>query len=113
MTSYDYFSIAYGALATVSLSLASIVLGVPLGLGLALIRWSRFPVLNQLVIGYVSVIRTCPTVTLALLVFFALPVVGISLDPIPAGDSDPDGEHRRLQHRNLAQRLGEFSARSI
>jgi ABC-type amino acid transport system permease subunit len=37
MTSYDYYSIAYGALATVSLSLISIVLGVPLGLGLALV----------------------------------------------------------------------------
>ena len=69
MTTYDYFSIAYGALATVSLSLVSIVLGVPLGLGLALIRWSRLPVFNQLVIGYVSIIRTCPSVTLALLIF--------------------------------------------
>jgi His/Glu/Gln/Arg/opine family amino acid ABC transporter permease subunit len=85
VTSYDYYSIAYGALATVSLSLVSIVLGVPLGLALALVRWSRLPVLNQLVIGYVSIIRTCPTVTLALLVFYALPVVGISLEPIPAG----------------------------
>lgn len=85
MTAYDYFSIAHGALATVSISLAAIVLGVPLGLGLALIRWSRLPLLNQIAIAYVSVIRTCPAVTLALLIFFALPEVGISLDPVPAG----------------------------
>lgn len=84
MTTYDYFSIAYGALATVSLSLISIVLGVPLGLGLALIRWSRLPVLNQLTIGYVSIVRTCPSVTLVLLIFYALPVVGISMEPLPA-----------------------------
>lgn len=85
MTTYDYFSIAHGALATVSISLAAIVLGVPLGLGLALVRWSRLPVFNQFATAYVSVIRTCPSVTLALLIFFALPEIGLSLDPVPAG----------------------------
>ena len=85
MTSYDYYSIAYGALATVSLSLISIVLGVPLGLGLALVRWSRLPVFNQLTIAYVSIVRTCPTVTLALLIFYAMPVVGVSMESVSAG----------------------------
>lgn len=85
MTAYDYLSIAHGALATISISLAAIVLGIPLGLGLALVRWSRIPFFNQLAIGYVSIIRTCPSVTLALLIFFALPEVGLSLDPVPAG----------------------------
>lgn len=85
MTANDYLSILQAALATVSMSLVSIVLGVPLGLGLALIRWSRLPVLNRITIAYVSVVRTCPSVTLALLLFFALPELGISLDPVPAG----------------------------
>jgi len=85
VTVLDYVSIIHGALATVSISLVSIALGVPLGLGLALIRWSRLPFLNQLTAAYVSIARTCPSVTLALLIFFALPEVGISLDPIPAG----------------------------
>ena len=85
MTTYDYLSIVHGALATVSLSLASIALGVPLGLGLALIRWCRIPLLSQLTAAYVSIGRTCPSVTLALLIFFALPEIGISLEPIPAG----------------------------
>ena len=84
MTAYDYWSIFQGALATISLSVASIVLGIPLGLGLALIRWARVPVLNRIVIGYVSLIRSCPAVTLTLLIFFALPQFGISLDPTPA-----------------------------
>ena len=84
MTAYDYWSIAQGALATVALSLASIALGVPLGLGLALIRWSRAPVLDRMVIVYVSLVRSCPAVTLTLLVFFALPQFGISLDPTAA-----------------------------
>lgn len=38
MNAFDYWSITQGALATVVLSVSSIVLGVPLGLGLALIR---------------------------------------------------------------------------
>jgi His/Glu/Gln/Arg/opine family amino acid ABC transporter permease subunit len=84
MTAYDYWSITQGALATISLSLISIVLGVPLGLALALIRWAKVPVLDRLVYSYVSVIRSCPTVTLTLLVFFALPQLGLSLDPLPA-----------------------------
>lgn len=85
MTPYDYYSIAYGAMATVFMSLISIALGLPLGLGFALIRWSRLPVFNQLVIGYVSIVRTCPSVTLVLLIFYALPVIGISMEPLPAG----------------------------
>ncbi len=80
MNAFDYWSIVQGALATIILSVASIVLGVPLGLGLALIRWSRVPFLNRLVIGYVSLIRSCPAVTLTLLIFFALPQFGISLE---------------------------------
>jgi His/Glu/Gln/Arg/opine family amino acid ABC transporter permease subunit len=81
MTAYDYWSIVQGALATIVYSLASIVLGVPLGLGLALIRWARTPVLNRVVMLYVSLIRSCPAVTLTLLLFFALPQFGISLEP--------------------------------
>ncbi|NKJ47469.1 ABC transporter permease [Burkholderia sp. SG-MS1] len=84
MTAYDYWSITQGALATISLSLISIVLGVPIGLGLALIRWAKVPVLDRIVYSYVSIVRSCPTVTLTLLVFFALPQLGLSLDPVPA-----------------------------
>jgi His/Glu/Gln/Arg/opine family amino acid ABC transporter permease subunit len=85
VTVHDYLSIVQGALATVSLSLVSIFLGVPLGLGLALVRWSGMPFFNQMAMAYVSIVRTCPAVTLALLIFFALPEFGISLDPVPAG----------------------------
>jgi His/Glu/Gln/Arg/opine family amino acid ABC transporter permease subunit len=84
MTAYDYWSITQGALATISLSLVSIVLGVPLGLALALIRWAKVPVLDRFVYSYVSIVRSCPTVTLTLLVYFALPQLGLSLDPVPA-----------------------------
>jgi His/Glu/Gln/Arg/opine family amino acid ABC transporter permease subunit len=85
VTANDYLSIVQGALATVSMALVSIVLGVWLGLGLAVIRWARLPLLNQLTIAYVSIVRACPAVTLALLIFFALPELGISLEPVAAG----------------------------
>lgn len=84
MTGYDVYSIFQGALSTISLSLASIALGVPFGLGCALARWYRIPVLNPLVIGYVSVVRATPAVTLALLIYFALPDAGLSLDAVSA-----------------------------
>jgi His/Glu/Gln/Arg/opine family amino acid ABC transporter permease subunit len=81
---YDYISLLQGAAVTISLSLIGIVLGVPLGLGLALIRSAGVPVLAKAVAAYVSVLRATPMVTFALLVFFALPNIGIPIDPVPA-----------------------------
>jgi His/Glu/Gln/Arg/opine family amino acid ABC transporter permease subunit len=81
---FDLLSLLQGAAVTVTLSLIGILLGVPFGLALALIRWSRVPVLTHVVAAYVSVLRATPLVTLGLLIFFALPNVGIPIDPIPA-----------------------------
>jgi His/Glu/Gln/Arg/opine family amino acid ABC transporter permease subunit len=83
MSVLDYLAILQGAVATVSLSLSGIALGVPLGLALALVRWTRIPLLSPLVAAYVSVMRATPAVTLALLLFFALPNAGIEMDPVP------------------------------
>lgn len=68
-----------GALVTASVSLAAIALGVPLGLALAILRWQRVPLLSQVVAAYVSVIRATPAITLALLIFFGSPSIGIVL----------------------------------
>ncbi len=84
MTSSDYLALIQGAGITVALSIVGILLGVPIGLALALIRWARIPVLAQLVAAYVSVLRATPLVTLTLLIFFALPNLGMDIDPIPA-----------------------------
>jgi His/Glu/Gln/Arg/opine family amino acid ABC transporter permease subunit len=84
MTSADYLALLQGAVVTVGLSIVGILLGVPLGLGLALIRWARVPVLGQAVAAYVSLLRATPLVTLTLLIFFALPTLGLDIDPIPA-----------------------------
>ncbi len=84
MNAAGFASLLQGAALTVMLSLIGIVAGVPLGLALALIRWARIPLLSQVVAVYVSVLRATPLVTLALLIFFALPNIGIPVDPIPA-----------------------------
>jgi len=73
-----------GAVVTASVSLVAIVLGVPLGLALAIVRWRRVPLLSPLVALYVSVIRATPAITLALLIFFGSPSLGIVLGAAPA-----------------------------
>ncbi|MDB5956081.1 amino acid ABC transporter permease [Ramlibacter sp.] len=84
MNASDYWQITQAALATVTLSLASIGMGMPLGLAMALVSWGRVPLLTPLVRGYVSVIRSCPTVTLTLLVFFGSSQAGLNLDAMVA-----------------------------
>jgi His/Glu/Gln/Arg/opine family amino acid ABC transporter permease subunit len=75
----DYLAIAAGAVNTIAVSLLTIALGTPLGLGLALIRWRKFPILDGLVAALVSLLRATPSVTLVLLVYFALPTIGLEL----------------------------------
>jgi His/Glu/Gln/Arg/opine family amino acid ABC transporter permease subunit len=84
MSGGDIAAIFGGALVTVSLSLIGILIGLPIGLGLALLRWANVPVVARIVVLYVSVLRATPLVTLLLLLFFALPNVGVPIDPISA-----------------------------
>jgi His/Glu/Gln/Arg/opine family amino acid ABC transporter permease subunit len=84
MTGADIVSILAGALVTISLSLAGILIGLPIGLGLALIRWADVPLVARLVTLYVSMLRATPLVTLLLLLFFALPNIGVPINPISA-----------------------------
>jgi His/Glu/Gln/Arg/opine family amino acid ABC transporter permease subunit len=81
----DYLAIAAGAVNTIAVSLLTIALGTPLGLALALIRWRKFPILDGLVAALVSLLRATPSVTLVLLVYFALPTIGLELPRFAAG----------------------------
>lgn len=85
MSHADVLSIFAGALTTLLLSAAGIALGLPVGLGLALLRWARVPVASQIVAVYVSLLRATPLVTLLLLLFFALPNIDIPIGPLSAG----------------------------
>jgi His/Glu/Gln/Arg/opine family amino acid ABC transporter permease subunit len=79
-----FLSLLQGAGVTMSVSLTGIALGVPFGLVLALLRWQRVPVLAGVTTVYVSLLRSTPAVTLCLLIFFALPVIGIEVDALTA-----------------------------
>jgi His/Glu/Gln/Arg/opine family amino acid ABC transporter permease subunit len=69
---------------TVTLSLTGILIGLPIGLALAVLRWADVPVIARVVAVYVSILRATPLVTLLLLLFFALPNIGIAIGPISA-----------------------------
>jgi His/Glu/Gln/Arg/opine family amino acid ABC transporter permease subunit len=84
MTGGDIAAIFQGAIVTVTLSLIGILIGLPIGLGLALLRWANVPVVARIVTLYVSVLRATPLVTLLLLLFFALPNIGVPISPISA-----------------------------
>ena len=81
----DVLSLLRGVSATLAISLASIAIGCPLDLGVALVRWARFPGLAPVAAIYVSLIRACPAATLGLLLFFTLPMAEITVDAVTAG----------------------------
>jgi His/Glu/Gln/Arg/opine family amino acid ABC transporter permease subunit len=84
MNGSDIAAIFQGAIMTVTLSFIGILIGLPIGLGLALIRWANVPVVARVVTLYVSMLRATPLVTLLLLLFFALPNIGVPINPISA-----------------------------
>ena len=84
MTGGDILAILQGAVVTVTLSLIGILIGLPIGLGLAVLRWADVPVITHVVAVYVSILRATPLVTLLLLLFFALPNIGVAIGPISA-----------------------------
>src|SRR5258706_14186504 len=74
----------HGAGTTLLISLLAIALGVPLGLGILLVRARRVPVLGTLCAVYSSFVRAAPVVLFVMLVFFGLPALGLSLSPYVA-----------------------------
>lgn len=85
MTAGGFQMLLDGAWTTIWISLLAIGSGVPIGFVLSLIRVSRFPVLSQIVVLYVSLGRATPLVTLALFLFVTLPVFGVNIDKYTAG----------------------------
>jgi His/Glu/Gln/Arg/opine family amino acid ABC transporter permease subunit len=81
----DYLALAAGAANTIAVSVLAIAIGTPLGLGLALIRWGQVRGLDSVVATLVSLLRATPAVTLVLLVYFALPTIGLEIPRFAAG----------------------------
>lgn len=70
---------------TIFVCVASIILAVALALVGALARLSSNPVVNGVASLYVSIVRGTPLLVQVYFIYFALPTMGIILDPIPAG----------------------------
>jgi His/Glu/Gln/Arg/opine family amino acid ABC transporter permease subunit len=81
----DYLALAAGAANTIAVSVFAIAIGNPLGLGLALIRWGKVPGLDGFIAALVSLLRATPAVTLVLLIYFALPTIGLEIPRFAAG----------------------------
>jgi cystine transport system permease protein len=74
-----------GALVTVVLSLVSMAIGLVLGLTAALLKLSKHPLLSLVGRAYVSAVRGTPLLVQLFLWYYALPQVGVTLDPFSAG----------------------------
>jgi polar amino acid transport system permease protein len=70
---------------TLRVSAVAVAIELPLGLGGALLRTSRFPVVRSLVAGYVQVLRNVPLLIVLFALFYALPEFGVTLSPFTAG----------------------------
>jgi His/Glu/Gln/Arg/opine family amino acid ABC transporter permease subunit len=73
-----------GAGLTVAVSGLAILAGVPLGLLVALGRTGPVRIVRWACAVYASFVRAAPVVTFVMLIFFGLPALGVSFDPLPA-----------------------------
>lgn len=76
-----------GAGTTLKLFFITLLLSIPLGLALALLRVSRWAAVRQAVSGYIWLMRGTPLMLQLLFIYFALPfvpVIGIRLPDFPS-----------------------------
>ena len=72
---------------TIQVFLITLVLSVPFGLCLALLRISRLPLVSHVVNGYIWLMRGTPLMLQLLFIYFALPfvpVIGVRLPDFPS-----------------------------
>ncbi len=73
-----------GAVTTVEITLASLLVAVVLGLGLALLKLTRFRALHWLIDAYVEVFRNTPVLAQLFLIYFGLAYMGFRITAFPA-----------------------------
>ncbi|MFD1561883.1 amino acid ABC transporter permease [Paraburkholderia silviterrae] len=77
--------LAKGAVLTIKFAVASMVLGLIVGLLVAIVRIGNNRSLAAIAQGYVSLMRGTPLLVQMFVVYYGLPGIGISLDPTSAG----------------------------
>lgn len=70
---------------TLLLAVSAAVLSTVIGLGLAVFRSFNNPVLNFFIIAYIDFFRAIPIIVLMMLIYFALPFMGVMLSAIMSG----------------------------
>lgn len=70
---------------TLFLSCISVLIALAIGFFTALIRIRKLPGLHQIASVYISVIRGTPLLVQIFVIYYGLPQIGISLDPISSG----------------------------
>lgn len=68
-----------GVLNTLLLGLLSIGIGVPVGLLISLVRLYAVKPLRYLAVGYIDIFRAMPILVVLILIYYALPFLGIRL----------------------------------
>lgn len=69
--------IVEGFFVTIHLAALVVVTGIAVGLALAVVRTFRFKILNFVIVLAVDVLRALPALVLIMILYFALPTVGI------------------------------------
>ena len=72
-------SILKGVVTTIEIALAVVIIGLALGLALAVIRAFQVKPLNMLIVIFVDMFRALPPLVIVLIVYFGLPNVGVSI----------------------------------
>lgn len=68
-----------GLINTLLLGVLSIGIGIPVGLGISLVRLYAPKPLRLLAVGYIDIFRAMPVLVVLILIYYALPFVGIRL----------------------------------
>lgn len=77
--------LAKAALLTLEISILSLILGLVSGLAAALCKLSSNPVLRNIAVFYVWLIRSTPLLVQLFIIYFGLPQLGIDLGPYLSG----------------------------
>jgi polar amino acid transport system permease protein len=81
----QFFDVLLGVPVTLAVSAVALVIGLVLGLPLALLHRSRFWIVRNAVRLLVDVLRAMPPIVLLFILFFALAQAGFAIDAFTAG----------------------------
>jgi len=81
----EWGPLSEGLLVTLEIAILSAILGVLTGLILAVLRSLNNWMLNLVIIAYVDVVRATPLIVLLVVVYYALPYMGILMSAVMSG----------------------------